>query len=309
MAASHIFGKVHTGASLRFILFLALAAALLFFNYSLELGEPLKPVLAYFFYVVEFLLVFGLLARRRLLRPAFFPTFHPPSLRVSLPFAGLTMLLFWLRLSIPDAGLNRIVFSMFGLLALFLALFGFSFARHFSQAFRKELFLAAVFFAAVNFLWQAFYTHWLFLGGFTASIVAWLIGLTFGSPVLDLSNPELPIVGRQPFVAVIYPECSGIQSLILFTAFFVLALAVDYASIDKRKASIAYLLGMAGMFVVTVLRIYLIIAAGVLFSVDFAVQFVHSAISLVLFVFYFALFWKFAFRRIRKGMRVRGRRR
>ena len=171
------------------------------------------------------------------------------------------------------------------------------------QAFKKELLLSTLFLGFVAFLWQVFYTHWLYLGTFTATLVARLLDLSFGSAVLDLSNPEFPIVGRQPFIAIIYPECSGIQSLLLFSALFFLAWATDFSAIDRRKALAAYALGMLGMFLVTVARIYLIIAAGILFSVDFAVQFVHSAISLLLFILYFAFYWRLAFRRIQ----VRGK--
>ena len=286
-------------AGTRLFVFLSLAAVILFFNYSLELSEPLKPVLSYFFYVTEFLLVFFILSRRRL--PAFLQGFRNPSFRGAALWALLTLLFFGLRLQFFVVQAARLPLTLLGLSALFLALFGLSSARRLISMFRKELVVSLAFFAFVNLLGMVFYTNWLFLGSFTARVVAKLIGLTLGNPVLDLSNPDYPIVGREPFVAIIYPECSGIQSLLLFTALFLLAAAVDLPRIDRRKALLAYLLGMAGMFVVTVLRIYFIIAAGVLFSVDFAIQFVHSTISLILFVAYFTLFWRVALRRIRKS--------
>ena len=279
-------------------LFFFLSGLLLFFNYSLELSEPLKPVVSFVFYAVEFALIFSHLARKKLGRAL--SEYTPPAPRHSLVLGLFALAAFGVRLALSGQALWRVPFSAIGLFLLLASLLGFKALRQTASAFRRELLISAAFFGFLTLLWNTFYTHWLYLGTFTATVVAKLLDATFGNAVLDLSNPELPVVGRQPFVAVIYPECSGIQSLILFTALFILAWAVDFQEIDKRKAFAAYLLGMTGMFIVTVLRIYFIIAAGVLFSVNFAIQFVHSTISLVLFVLYFAAFWRLALRRIRK---------
>jgi len=49
----------------RLALFFVLSAGILFFNYSLELSEPLKPLMSHAFYASEFALIFFLLARKK----------------------------------------------------------------------------------------------------------------------------------------------------------------------------------------------------------------------------------------------------
>jgi exosortase/archaeosortase family protein len=86
----------------------------------------------------------------------------------------------------------------------------------------------------------------------------------------------------------------------MFTGLFLLILAVEWHNVDKKRMLAIFLPGLFGMFVVNVIRIFLLMLMGIWISPDFAVGLFHSNAGWLLFVAYFVLFWMLALPSVRK---------
>ena len=75
---------------------------------------------------------------------------------------------------------------------------------------------------------------------------------------------------------------------------------MDWHEINRRRAFALFIPGMAGMFGVNILRIYLLYLMAIYISVDFALSAFHSNIGWILFVLYFVVFEYFSYSWIRK---------
>lgn len=196
-----------------------------------------------------------------------------------------------------------LVFNLTPLLffALFsiLAVFNVRFVKGFVSSFKKELTIVSVM-IVLYYGFNIFVRKvWYFLGGFVAHSVGFLLGLSFGDVVLVDKGYNFNL-GAAGFVASIGDLCSGIDSIGLFTALFVLILAYDWKVLNKKRMVIAGVIGLVGAILVNVLRVYLLYLTGIFVSPEFAVGMFHSNIGMILFIVYFVLFWLVFYRWVRK---------
>ena len=177
--------------------------------------------------------------------------------------------------------LVKYFFYSFGLFFLALGVLGWSlFGR-----FRTALGLS---FATLYLLWAIslamFIYGWGLLTGPLAWIIYSLLALTFPDAVIK-PGPE-PLVGFGSFVTEIGPLCSGIESLLAFAGLFSLVLFYERKRIGLKRASLAFLTGLTGVYFVNVLRVYLVVLFGGLISRQLAFT-LHYILGAVLFIAYF----------------------
>lgn len=185
-------------------------------------------------------------------------------------------------------------------ISLILAVFNARFIKDFVSNFKKQLiisFIMSAFYYAFNIFIRK---SWFFLGDFVANAVAFLLGLSFDNITLIDQGYNFTL-GANGFVASIGDLCSGIDSIAFFTGLFILILAYDWKLLDKRKMLLIFVLGLAGVIIVNILRIYLLYLIGLFISPNFAVGIFHSNIGMVLFVAYFILFWWIFYRKVKNG--------
>jgi exosortase/archaeosortase family protein len=186
------------------------------------------------------------------------------------------------------------VFKVIGVFLLVSSLFGFGFLKQVWRNSKKELFFSVVCCFVIYFFYGLSFSLWVYLSKITSFLVYWLLKLSFLSPFLDLSNVSAPSVGSSGFVVTVADVCSGIESLSLFTFLFFVVLVFDWKKLNFWNVVPVFLVGLFGVFLLNVLRIYLLILVGTFVSRTFALTLFHSFAAMLLFIFYFAFFVYFS---------------
>lgn len=199
---------------------------------------------------------------------------------------------------------SSLVFNLLPVLlmsaSLVFAVFNIKFVRDFVVGFKKELLVSSVM-IVLYYSFDIFVRRsWYFLGSFVAHSVAFLLGLSFNSVVLVDKGYNFNL-GAAGFVASIGDLCSGIDSIGLFTALFILILAYDWKVLNKKRMILVGIIGLVGTVLVNVLRIYLLYLAGIFVSPSFAVGMFHSNIGMILFIAYFVVFWLIFYRWVKNA--------
>jgi len=180
--------------------------------------------------------------------------------------------------------LHLLFWLVFALIAY--GLFGGAFIRAFVAAFRKPLLFClgagVVLYASMPLVWRA----WPVLSFGVSRLV---YGLATVFPGDALLTPPLSL-RVQNFGVIIGESCSGVFSIFLFSALFALLIALDVRKIIPWRAAVLFVLAMVGLFLVNVLRVYLIVLVGALYDPALAVGLFHSYVGTVLFLLFFVAF-------------------
>jgi exosortase/archaeosortase family protein len=175
---------------------------------------------------------------------------------------------------------------LLALAALFLsviaAVFPIDFLWDFLKRLKSKLGLSFLFFLAYIITTNLLKSLWYMLSTAVATCDYYLLGL-LGDASLLIRPPSDPLLGLNEFVVRVGKDCSGIDSMTMFTGLFLLILAIEWHNISKKR--------MLAMFAVNVIRIALLMAMGIWISPDFAVGLFHSNAGWLLFVIYFVVFW------------------
>lgn len=179
---------------------------------------------------------------------------------------------------------------------IFLSVFGYSYSVKFFHRFRKYLALSAgisaVFYFAIFYIWK----FWPILStGVMYSVYA-LLKLSFESARIV---PPLTLI-VEGFAVKIEQACSGVDSIFLFSALYILLAIIDRKVFDLRKILTALPLALIGLYGVNILRVYLLVLFGVLISPELTVKLFHTYLGMILFIIYFALFWRLFYNKLKK---------
>jgi len=275
------------------LLFLLVTSINNYFNFGEELAIKYFSIFIYIGFI--FLLILFLIFRKK------FTEIKVPKfdLKQATIFFLVALALLLVRFLFVPAPFRK-GFTIVAFILIALGLFGLNYSTEFARKFKYEIAGVAILFIGLNYLTFLFEDAWQLFSNTSTIIVYHLLNLSFENVMLDLSTPGKPIVGPQGFIAGVYKQCSGIESLIIFTTLFALAVAMEFDKLKKSRVVIGFIIGILGMYLITVLRIYVIIVVGALIGAEFAVNLVHNAISMVLFVAYFILFWFFSFKWMKK---------
>lgn len=184
------------------------------------------------------------------------------------------------------------------LIPVFLALgvFGPHYISKFIKTFKRELAVCAaistVFYFAIFYVWKL----WPYLSSMVLYSTHWLFSLTFGQ--VRIVPPFTLIV--ESFAVRIEQACSGVDSIFLFSSLYILIAILEWKTFNHKKIVLTFLPALIGLFMVNILRVYLLILIGVLISPELTIKLFHTYLGMVLFIVYFILFWKFLYKWMRK---------
>lgn len=186
-----------------------------------------------------------------------------------------------------------------GTIFLFISIFGWKFSKYFSKKFKKEIGISIGVFALTLFLIVEFQKLWVYFSYAVAKSVYFLLNLTFDA-VLSFSGnmPNLGIINK--FVVNIGQPCSGVDSMLMFIFLYVFIAGYDWNKFNKKKLALMFIPGVISVFILNIIRIYLLITIGAFFSESFAIGFFHTNASMILFLGYFILFWGLLYKWMKK---------
>ncbi len=181
---------------------------------------------------------------------------------------------------------------------LIVSVFGFKFCRDFFREHKFGIGYSFLGVISVYFLEREFQDLWVYLSSFVGHSVVYLLNFVGQSSIYYLKG--LPVIVFNNFNVGVAKTCSGIDSILLFSGLYLGILAWDWKLLDKKKVFFMYFVGVVGAFAVNIFRIFLLILIGYYVSMEFAVHTFHTNASSILFIIYFAIFWKFLYKWMKK---------
>ncbi|MFC1800592.1 archaeosortase/exosortase family protein [Nanoarchaeota archaeon] len=172
-----------------------------------------------------------------------------------------------------------------GLVFLGLGLFNYFFFKKFRISILISIIAGALFFV-FTFLLRL---GWRFFSGAVAKMVYWILNLMFDVRIsVGLGDPSLRL---NEFSVIIGSPCSGVASLTMFATLYLAIAALDWRLLDKKKLALLFIPGLVGMFLMTILRILVLMIVGAFFSEELALTLFHTNLGWLLFVVYMLGFW------------------
>lgn len=207
------------------------------------------------------------------------------------------------NLNIVNANLHLFQFLTYFILFLTLvflglAVFGYNFTKHFINKFKKEASLFIVLFLIIYILSNYVQKSWHYFSFIVAKSVSWLLSLISVS-TLNFQG-HLPLIRFKEFAVAIDSPCSGIESIFLFIMFYLFITCFDWNVLNKKKLALLFIPGVISVFLLNILRIYLLILIGAYSSPSLALGLFHTNASWILFIAYFILFWGVLYKWMKK---------
>lgn len=186
-----------------------------------------------------------------------------------------------------------------GTIFLFISIFGLKFSNNFSNKFKKEIGISIGVFVLALFLIVQFQKLWSYFSYVVAKSVYFLLNLTFDATLKFSGNvPSLGIT--HIFVVNIGQPCSGVDSMLMFIFLYIFIAGYDWDKFNKKKLALMFIPGVVSVFILNIIRIYLLITIGAFVSQNFAIGFFHTNASMILFLGYFILFWGLLYKWMKK---------
>lgn len=132
---------------------------------------------------------------------------------------------------------------------------------------------------------------WEFFSTLVAKIVILIFVITMNNPDVHFQDYSISLNG---FSAAIGAPCSGIESMAMFTSIFLLMVIYDLRDIKKNRIVPYLIFGIIGMYIMTIIRIYLLFLVGTV-NPELAMSLFHNNLGWILFVVYMLLFLYFAY--------------
>ncbi len=126
-----------------------------------------------------------------------------------------------------------------------------------------------------------------------------LLQVFSGNVFIDITAKQ-PIIGINDFLVSINKSCSGIDSIVIFSAAFLLIAAKERRSINLSMFMPFFFLGIVGLFFVNILRITVLILVGGFYSPNLSVGLFHTNAGWVLFLAYFFVMMTIFERKVKK---------
>lgn len=174
-----------------------------------------------------------------------------------------------------------------GMFFIGLAIFNYYFFKRFFRSIIASISVSACFFQVTIIL--IFMQNLNLLSNIIAKITHLFLSIFFSNTFIKLGSN--PLLSLNNFSVRITSLCSSFESLIMFTSLFFLILLYDWKKINKKSILYLFPAGLAGMFFVSILRIYLIMITGAFISPTFATGPFHVHVGWILFVGYFFVFY------------------
>jgi exosortase/archaeosortase family protein len=217
----------------------------------------------------------------------------------------------WLILAILSVagawiGLNRLIAGVSGaawpglvhvcLLASIVfaagAVFGPANLRLLARTYQRELLIAIGLSVAFYGFLYAVYGLWQVLAGIVLHSVQWLLNR------VDLHSTLVPprTLIFDKFGIEVAEFCSGIESIALFTALYVLVGVLDWQRFNHRRYLWLFPVGLLVLFGFNILRVFGLILGGYYINPQIAFSLFHTYAGMVFFILYSILFWAVSYR-------------
>ncbi len=191
--------------------------------------------------------------------------------------------------ALPAIMILDILTYLIASILLFIAIFSFDYTKTILTKFIAQLSTLFVFFISFFFLGLALERTWLFFSKLVAAANYNLLSIFFKNTSLAFSDLT-PLLRLNNFSIAIGSPCSGTDSLLLFTYLFFIVIFFSKKNYNFKTASLAFFIGLIGMFATAVLRVFLLMAVGNHYP-NFALTLFHSNLGWSLFVIYFFVFY------------------
>ncbi len=179
---------------------------------------------------------------------------------------------------------------------LAVGVFGLAFMRYFVHRFKQELLvclvMSVVFYFAIFQVWKL----WPYFSGVVLKSVSFLLSLHV-SPVREIGPLTLFV---DDFAVRVEQSCSGLDSIFLFSALYSLIVLVEWQQFRKLRVLLIFFPALLGLFLVNILRVYVLILVGVYISPQLAMRLFHTYLGMVFFMVYFYFFWMYAMKWLKK---------
>jgi exosortase/archaeosortase family protein len=192
-----------------------------------------------------------------------------------------------------------VYFALFlTLIFLGLAIFGWNFTRYFIKKFEKEVLIFIGLFLVTYVLSYYVQQSWHYFSFVVAKSVSWLRNLISASTLSFQGNS--PIIQFKEFIIEVGAPCSGIESIFLFTVLYLFIACFDWEVFNKKKLALMFIPGLISVFLLNIIRIFLLILLGAYVSPEFSLGLFHTNASWILFLVYFIIFWGLAYNWMKK---------
>lgn len=176
----------------------------------------------------------------------------------------------------------------------FLGVFGLPNTRRLVRGYQKELWQAAGIAAGFYMLLQLVYSLWRPLAGVVIHSVAWLLSSSHVPVDIIASN----VLITDKFGVTVAQYCSGVESIALFSGLYAVVGLLDRPRLNVRRYIGVFPIALLGLFLLNIIRVYALIAAGYYYNPEIAFSLFHSYAGTLFFVLYSIAFWAVAYRYI-----------
>jgi len=178
-----------------------------------------------------------------------------------------------------------------GMLFLAVAIFGQELFRKTANTLVASLIMVYVYFVLTLAAWDYWHRAASLVGKIVYSLLKMfdssagiVLGTEMQGPVLSLGN----------FSVAVGSPCSGLESLSMFIALFLMLVVYEQKNLDPKKAGIVFLVGLLGTYLLNVIRLSLLMVIGTRYPAFAAGQF-HSQAGWVLFSIFILLLLYFGY--------------
>jgi exosortase/archaeosortase family protein len=178
-----------------------------------------------------------------------------------------------------------------GIFSITLAVFQ---LRFFSRFLKKLLVSFAIAFVYYQ-LSIVIRASWRFFAFIVTKSSEFLLGIFYGNAASIIRSGSDPVLSANSFSVTIGAPCSGVDSLVMFAGIYLLVALLDWSKLNKKKLLLLFPLGLAGAFLMNILRIFALMAIGASWSPKLALTLFHANAGWILFVIYTIGFFYFAY--------------
>jgi exosortase/archaeosortase family protein len=129
---------------------------------------------------------------------------------------------------------------------------------------------------------------WLVLTSIILIITKYLLSLS--SISATILPPSTLVLSK--LVIDVGQTCSGIESIFLFSIFYLLISTFEWKNFNKTKVMLLYIPSVIGLFLLNIIRVYLLVMVSLFVSPSFSLGILHANLGLIFFVLYFFAFWR-----------------
>ncbi len=177
---------------------------------------------------------------------------------------------------------------------LTLGIFGTRFIKNVIKTFQKKLYICIFMSVLLYFSIFKVWSLWPYLSDIVLTGVKFLFSLTHKNVVVF--PPRVLFVEK--FAVSIDQACSGLESILFFSGLSFLIWFTDRKKLHSGRFSLFFIMGLAGTFMVNILRVYVIIWSGLLFSPKISAVLFHTYLGMVFFLAYFTLLLKLTYKHL-----------